>query len=180
MKKTRKINAPKNLRTVAYVPVEALNHATIEKDLRARVNTVVERAEADNRARDDFHTQNHLYKGDNLQIMRSMPAGVVDLVYLDPPFNTGLDWFMKDASGTSVKTFTDKWEWNDEREEEYQELLARRNAPLSVGLDGTDYDNRESVARAMESFRHFLGECPMLAYLTFMAIRLVECRRVMK
>lgn len=115
--------------------------------------------------------KNKLYYGDNLDVLRRyIPAESVDLVYLDPPFNSRQDYNVlfaeKDSSKSSsqIRAFKDTWEWNIEAERAYKEMV----------------EKSDRVADALRAFRTFLGRSDMLAYLAMMAPRLVELRRVMK
>jgi DNA modification methylase len=116
-------------------------------------------------------SKNILYYGDNLEVMRLHIKGeTVDLVYLDPPFNSNTNYNVlfaeKDGSkaASQIQAFTDKWTWNMESEAIYTEIV------MTGG----------KVSDCLQAFRTFLGECDMLAYLVMMAPRLVELRRVMK
>jgi len=115
--------------------------------------------------------KNKLYYGDNLDVLRRyVPAESVDLVYLDPPFNSRQDYNVlfeeKDStkSGSQIRAFKDTWEWNIDAERAYKEMVEKGGR----------------VADALRAFRTFLGGSDMLAYLAMMAPRLVELRRVMK
>lgn len=120
-----------------------------------------------------FATKNLLYYGDNLVVMqRNLPSEFVDLVYLDPPFNSGKDYnvLFREHDGTrataQIKAFKDTWQWDQAAWESYQEIV--RNGP-------------EHVSRTMQAFRQIVGEkTDMLAYLAMMAPRLVELHRVLK
>ncbi|MGO8674713.1 MAG: DNA methyltransferase [Limisphaerales bacterium] len=112
-----------------------------------------------------------LYYGDNLDILRRyLGAEAVDLVYLDPPFNSDANYnaFFHERDGTDaasqIRAFRDTWSWNLESERAYQELVIQ---PGKVG-------------EVMQAFRTFLGQNDMMAYLAMMAPRLVELRRVLK
>jgi len=114
---------------------------------------------------------NVLYYGDNLDILRRyIKDESVDLVYLDPPFNSNADYNVLSAErdGTrahaQIKAFGDTWVWDRE---------AARNLEDAVQNGGPH------VASAMMAFRTFLGTSDMLAYLSMMAPRLVELRRVL-
>ena len=114
---------------------------------------------------------NSLYYGDNLQVLREFIADEsVDLVYLDPPFNSRQDYNVLFAendgsrSASQISAFKDTWEWNEEAARAYEETVER---------GGT-------VANAMRAFRTLLGGSDMLAYLAMMAPRLIELRRVLK
>lgn len=115
--------------------------------------------------------KNTLYYGDNLDIMRRYLADEsVDLVYLDPPFNSNQNYnvLFKEQDGakaaSQIRAFEDTWSWDQEDEQVFTDLVTAGG----------------KVADVMQAFRTFLGACDMLAYLTMMAPRLVELRRVMK
>jgi site-specific DNA-methyltransferase (adenine-specific) len=114
---------------------------------------------------------NKLYYGDNLEVLRDYIADQsVDLIYLDPPFNSRQDYNVlfaeKDGSrsASQITAFKDTWEWNIEAERSFQETVERGGR----------------VADAMRAFRTLLGGSDMLAYLAMMAPRLIELRRVLK
>lgn len=105
-----------------------------------------------------------LVLGDNLEALEDrslVPDGAADLVYLDPPFNRGVDYFNR-SEGRSTG-FSDVWRWNEESAEAFAEV-ARGEGRL---------------ARAMRALGELCGEGPMLAYLTMMAPRLVELHRAL-
>ena len=115
--------------------------------------------------------KNLLYYGDNLDVMRRhIEDETIDLVYLDPPFNSNTNYNVlfaeKDGSkaASQIQAFSDTWTWNQESESVFAEIVT------SGG----------KVSDCLQAFRTFLGECDMLAYLVMMAPRLVELRRVMK
>jgi adenine specific DNA methylase Mod len=115
---------------------------------------------------------NSLYFGDNLEVLReSIKDESVDLVYLDPPFNSKRDYnlLFKSPKGhdsdAQITAFEDSWHWGEQAEREFSEILHQRN---------TD------VANMMEALRSFLGDNDMMAYLTMMANRLLELQRVLK
>ncbi len=114
---------------------------------------------------------NTLYYGDNLEILRLHVADEsVDLVYLDPPFNSNATYnvLFAEHDGTraaaQIKAFGDTWAWDQGAALSYQEV---------VECGG-------KLSQAMQAFRTFLGESNLLAYLAMMAPRLVELRRVLK
>jgi DNA modification methylase len=120
---------------------------------------------------DSPHALNKLYYGDNLAVLRDyIPDASVDLIYLDPPFNSRQDYNVlfaeKDGarSASQITAFKDTWEWNEEAARSYEEVVERGGR----------------VAEAMRAFRTLLGGSDMLAYLAMMAPRLVELRRVLK
>ncbi len=117
-------------------------------------------------------TGNALYYGDNLKVLREyIPDGSVDLIYLDPPFNSKADYnvLFKEPTGepsrAQITAFEDTWHWTDETERAFKEIV--ETAPANV----------VEMARA---FRQFVGANDMMAYLTMMCIRLLELRRVLK
>jgi site-specific DNA-methyltransferase (adenine-specific) len=95
----------------------------------------------------------------------------VDLVYLDPPFNSAANYnvLFREASGeqsaAQITAFEDTWHWTHESEATYQELVTE--AP-------------ERLGRLIEAMRQMLGTSDMMAYLVMMAPRLVELHRVLK
>ena len=114
---------------------------------------------------------NHLYYGDNLEVLRRYIASEsVDLVYLDPPFNSNATYnvLFAEQSGekaaSQIKAFEDTWTWDQEAARTYFE---------TVQAGG-------EVANALQAFYTLLGESNMMAYLAMMAPRLVELRRVLK
>lgn len=113
---------------------------------------------------------NTLYYGDNLDILHRYVADEsVDLVYLDPPFNSNSDYNVLfaehsgDQAAAQIKAFEDTWTWSIE---------SRRALEEVVEEGGT-------VADTMQAFRGMLGGSDMLAYLAMMAPRLIELRRVL-
>lgn len=116
--------------------------------------------------------KNILYYGDNLDILRRhIPDESVDLIYLDPPFNSSRNYnvLFRESNGTDapaqIRAFEDSWTWNLQAVETLEELM-QTAPPALVSL--------------LQSFVPFLGHSPMMAYLVMMAIRLMELRRVLK
>jgi len=117
---------------------------------------------------------NLLYYGDNLTILRQrdyFPDECVDLIYLDPPFNSTRTYnvLFKDESGfeseSQITAFEDTWHWGREAEETYYEIV--HAAP-------------DQVVMAVSTLRQMLGANQLMAYLVMMAARLVELHRVLK
>lgn len=110
---------------------------------------------------------NTLYYGDNLHIMRDhIPDASVDLVYLDPPFNSKQPYnviFQK--SEAQITAFVDTWHWTEQAQHEYDEIMRSPN---------TD------AAEMIRAMRRFLAESDMMAYLVMMTSRLLELHRVLK
>jgi DNA modification methylase len=113
---------------------------------------------------------NVLYYGDNLDVLRRhVKDESVDLVYLDPPFNSNANYNVLfsehgEKSAAQVRAFEDTWVWDTTARAAYEE---------TVEAGG-------KVAEAIRAFRTMLGASDMLAYLAMMAPRLVELRRVLK
>lgn len=115
---------------------------------------------------------NHLYYGDNLEILREHVASEsVDLVYLDPPFNSSATYnvLFRSPSGAQsqaqIEAFEDTWHWNESAERAFDEVI------------GSGSTNTAELLRAM---RAFLKENDLMAYLAMMAVRLLELHRVLK
>lgn len=116
--------------------------------------------------------KNTLYYGDNLDILREyIPNASVDLIYLDPPFNSNRNYnvLFKDESGkeaeAQITAFEDTWHWNEKAEQTYQALVT---------------ESSESISNMIGALRGFVGANQMMAYLVMMAARLVELHRVLK
>ncbi len=115
---------------------------------------------------------NTLYYGDNLAILRDHVAdGSVDLVYLDPPFNSNATYnvLFKAPDGhqsqAQIEAFDDTWHWTPSAEQAFDEVMQSGNS---------------DAATMLMAMRQFLGENDMMAYLAMMAVRLIELHRVLK
>src|SRR5271157_4340834 len=114
---------------------------------------------------------NVLYYGDNLEVLRNhIHDESVDLIYLDPPFNSNQEYnvIFKERSGkeseAQIKAFTDTWKWNEEAAKTYEDII----------LAG------DRTGEVMEAFKKYLGNSDMMAYLTMMAPRLKRLHRALK
>ena len=117
-------------------------------------------------------TRNTLFYGDNLPILHDhIPSESVDLIYLDPPFNSNRSYnvLFKNESGQSsdaqIQAFDDTWHWGSMAEETYDQLTQGQN---------------QAVASMISAMRQFIGTNQMMAYLVMMAARLIELHRVLK
>jgi len=115
--------------------------------------------------------ENLLYYGDNLDVLRRhVKDETVDLVYLDPPFNSNASYNVLFAeqngsqAAAQIKAFEDTWRWDQAAAQAYEQVV----------------ETGGSVSEALQAFRKLLGPSNMLAYLAMMAPRLVELRRVLK
>lgn len=118
---------------------------------------------------------NALFYGDNLAVLRERVADEsVDLVYLDPPFNSNASYnvLFREKTGeespAQIRAFTDTWEWTQETELTFEQDIIRNPSVPSAVKD------------MISAFRQFIGRNDMMAYLVMMAPRLVELRRVLK
>jgi DNA modification methylase len=120
--------------------------------------------------------KNYLFYGDNLTFLADpevFASASVDLIYLDPPFNSDASYnvLFKEGSGESsraqIRAFDDTWSWDSSAAESLSLLMEDRHAGIEV----------KNLVRTLHGF---LGHSPMLAYLVQMAIRLVHLRRVLK
>lgn len=122
---------------------------------------------------------NVLYFGDNLEILRThFDADSVDLIYLDPPFNSKADYnvLFREQDGSrpvaQVKAFVDTWEWNEESSRTYFDFIESPVAP----------DAAKKTLIALHDLLGGRGKSgnSMIAYLSMMAPRLVELRLALK
>src|SRR5215216_6066971 len=115
---------------------------------------------------------NTLFYGDNLPILREhIPDESIDLVYLDPPFNSNRNYsvLFRDESGkhseAQIEAFEDTWHWSEHAEATFRGLVT--DSPAEVG-------------KAISALRDLIGTNQVMAYLVMMATRLVELHRVLK
>lgn len=115
---------------------------------------------------------NALHYGDNLSVLReSIADESVDLIYLDPPFNSNATYNVLfkaptgEESQAQIEAFGDTWHWNEAAEDAYDQVMRSPNSDAA------------NMLRAMRSFLH---ENDMMAYLCMMAVRLLELHRVLK
>jgi site-specific DNA-methyltransferase (adenine-specific) len=114
---------------------------------------------------------NKLYFGDNLTVLREhVKDESVDLIYLDPPFNSDANYnvLFRSPSGkesdAQVEAFRDTWEWAESAQNAYADVI-QANGDLAL---------------IVSNLRRWLGENTMMAYIVMMAARLAELRRVLK
>ncbi|HUO06401.1 MAG TPA: DNA methyltransferase [Candidatus Binataceae bacterium] len=115
---------------------------------------------------------NTLYYGDNLAVLReSIKDETVDLVYLDPPFNSQATYNVLfkapggEQSHAQIEAFEDTWHWGESAEHAFDEVMGSGNTAAS---------------ELLRALRDFLKENDMMAYLAMMAIRLLELHRALK
>ena len=120
---------------------------------------------------------NVLYYGDNLDILRKyIKDESIDLIYLDPPFNSKAIYnvLFPDLSGeanhkskSQVEAFTDFWTWDEKSAMTFDYMITNTNVPVKV-------------SNLLTSLYNFLGKNAMSAYLVMMSARLLELHRVLK
>ena len=117
---------------------------------------------------------NTLYSGDCLDVMRHWVDNCVDLIYLDPPFNSSANYnvlFGKDNKGKELDeraqftAFNDTWHWTTEAEMRVQEMIADTNHPAHKAIVGLNA---------------IIGETGMFAYVSYIAERVAEMHRLLK
>ena len=109
---------------------------------------------------------NRLYYGDNLEVLREhIGDASVDLIYLDPPFNSnaGYNVLFRSVGGAgadaSIEAFDDTWTWGDSAKAALMDIEIGTNRPLTV---------------MMQAMHSAIGENPLMAYLAMVAVRLRE------
>ena len=112
-----------------------------------------------------------LYYGDNLKVLReNVKDESVDLIYLDPPFNSQANYNVLfraptgEQSHAQIEAFEDTWHWGDSAEHAFDEVMKSGN---------TD------AAELLRAMRSFLKENDMMAYVAMMSVRLIELHRVL-
>jgi len=120
----------------------------------------------------DYPIMNRLYYGDNLSVLRGcIDNESVDLIYLDPPFNSQATYnvLFKSTAGeksrAQIEAFEDTWHWGDEAE---------------LAFDGVMSSGNSDAAEMLRAMRSFLKESDVMAYLSMMTVRILELRRVLR
>jgi site-specific DNA-methyltransferase (adenine-specific) len=106
---------------------------------------------------------NTLYTNDNLYILNGLNSKLVDLIYLDPPFNSKRVYSAPIGSKAAGTSFKDMWTWQDVNEA-YLETLAENYPALTKFIAATGKVHSKA----------------MMSYLTYMAQRIIEMYRVLK
>ena len=104
-----------------------------------------------------------VWTGDNLDILRGLNSETVDLIYLDPPFNSNRTYAAPIGSQAAGAAFKDTWTLSD----------------LDVAWMGLIADEKQAIAYALDAAGRTHGQ-GMQSYLTMMAVRLIELHRVLK
>ena len=123
--------------------------------------------------------RNQLWFGDNLDVLQKFDREVVDLTYLDPPFNSNANYnvLFEEKSGRKSESqtiaFKDTWDWGDEAQDAMDRIMTGGRAPQKLK------DLMEALSKFL-SKDNTASKTPMMAYLVMMAERLVELHRVLK
>ena len=104
-----------------------------------------------------------IWTGDNLDIMRGMNGETVDLIYLDPPFNSNEDYSAPIGSDGAIAAFKDTWTLSDV-DEAWHGLIAEEEPGLYRIIDMSEHSQGKSLK----------------SYLIMMSVRLLEMRRLLK
>ena len=117
-------------------------------------------------------TGDALFYGDNLEVLRNhIEDESVDLIYLDPPFNSNANYnvLFKSPDGkqsqSQIEAFEDTWHWTDAAEAAFDDVMR---------------SGHSDAAEMLRAMRAMLKENDMMAYLAMMAVRLIELHRVLK
>ncbi len=104
-----------------------------------------------------------IWTGDNLDIMRGMNSASVDLIYLDPPFNSNHNYAAPIGSKAAGAAFKDTWGLDD----------------INLAWHGEIKHDYPGLYDLLTATRSIQGDS-MMSYLIYMAIRLMEMRRLLK
>ena len=131
----------------------------------------------------NFDRPNQLFYGDNLGILRAMPAEVVDLCYIDPPFNSKRNYFQiynginEEVDKAQSQAFMDTWQWGADAILGMKFITDLRNL---MGNDPRFVTLPEQTVNLMKGLQLVLGETGLMAYLVSMTLRIAEIHRVLK
>ncbi len=127
-------------------------------------------------------TRNHLFYGDNLDVLRrKIPSASVDLCYIDPPFNSKRNYFQiynnqGSEDRAQAQAFVDTWNWGDEAVEGIDYILSIDRLNPHAGYTRWT----EQTVELIRGLEKVLGRGSLLAYLVHMTLRIVEIHRVLK
>lgn len=104
-----------------------------------------------------------IFTGDNLEMLRGFPSGMVDLIYLDPPFNSKHNYAAPIGSKAAGAAFKDVWTLRD----------------VDRAWWGQIAESNPALYKVLDMSKHTGGKSAM-SYLIYMAVRILEMRRVLK
>ena len=104
-----------------------------------------------------------IFEGDNLEVMRGINDACIDLIYLDPPFNSNRDYAAPIGSKAAGAAFKDTWDLTD-IDEAWHNQIADTDLPLYKVIEASQYSHGNG----------------MKSYLIMMAVRLLEMKRILK
>ena len=104
-----------------------------------------------------------IFTGDNLDIMRGMNSNIVDLIYLDPPFNSNKNYSAPIGSKAAGAAFKDTWTLSD----------------IDEAWHGEIAEHNQALYEVISASRHSHGK-GMMSYLIMMGVRLLEMKRILK
>ena len=105
-----------------------------------------------------------LFNGDNLEMLRGLDSNSVNLIATDPPFNKGYDFKAAEGSKAEGVKFQDRWSWDNDVHQDWVDQLK---------------DDWPKVYHVIDGSRQSYGD-DMGAFLCFMAVRLIEMRRILR
>ena len=105
-----------------------------------------------------------IFHGDNLEFLRGLNSETVDLIATDPPFNKSRDFHATPDSLAAGSSFTDRWRWEHDVQQEWVDALTDDWRPVMDFINGVKAS----------------GSADMAAFLCWLGVRLLECRRILK
>ena len=118
-----------------------------------------------------------LFFGDNLEVLREkFPDNSIDLIYLDPPFNSNKEYNLLFKEGlvnsqAQITAFEDSWHWTEDAERTFEELIGAKKSQTKISAE---------ISNLIQGFEKIIGRNDLMAYLVMMTIRLMELHRVLK
>jgi site-specific DNA-methyltransferase (adenine-specific) len=114
--------------------------------------------------------RNRLYFGDNLDWLSKIPRESVDLIYLEPPFNSKATYNLlyKSPDGSAAQShyqaFVDSWQWSEAANHAFARVVASHTPASEI----------------LVALKNYMHESDMMAYLAMMTARLIEMHTLLK
>ncbi|MCX8500817.1 MAG: DNA methyltransferase [Alphaproteobacteria bacterium] len=131
----------------------------------------------------NFDKPNQLFYGDNIAVLRAMPPEVVDLCYIDPPFNSKRNYFQiynginDEVDRAQSQAFMDTWQWGADAIDGLKFI----ESPVNMtGNDPRYVTFSEQTVNLIKGLHLVLGNSGLMAYLVSMTLRISEIHRVLK